>query len=323
MQKLVLVFLTMMVSMSAHSQSKMGELLLSLSDAELFKAGLNNKVGSCYIADSRGNGNFCDYYAQTRKPGLQGIGLPHGLGSGCLVAPYEPKGVGNCWSSPNVYDQYNDSATPICTNDFIKNGANMLRIAIKRGICDLDQVVPTPTPIVTPTPVSTPVVVVTPSPLQCDQKKNLALIEELNKSKIQLDVLARNLQVCGNEKAKQIDNGKKQLEENKKAQEELKKIIVQLKKEIEEGKKKAEEAKKLGEEHKKKFELADKNEKDRTRERDQFKKAADDCKKNLSQATKERDQFKKASEDSVKNFVAVSQERDGLKKQVNDLKKKK
>ncbi len=37
--------------------------------------------------------------------------------------------------SPNTYDKYNQSTTPICTNDYVKNGANMIRIGLIKGLC--------------------------------------------------------------------------------------------------------------------------------------------------------------------------------------------
>jgi hypothetical protein len=113
---------------------------LKMNDQELWEAGIAGKIGSCSISDARNCEKcFCDFYVKTNKEGLEGPGLPHGYGSGCVVAPQAPKGINNCWGSPNVYQDYNLSKTPICTKDHIKNAANMIRIALKRSgdLCNL------------------------------------------------------------------------------------------------------------------------------------------------------------------------------------------
>ena len=107
-----------------------------MSDQKLWYAGVSKKVGKCVISDARSCAKcFCDYYVKSSKKGLDGGGLPHGHGTGCLVAPSLAKARATCWGTPNVYDQYNNSKTPVCTDDYIRNGANMLRIGIKKGIC--------------------------------------------------------------------------------------------------------------------------------------------------------------------------------------------
>jgi hypothetical protein len=138
MLRLLLISL-IMSSLNSFAQDKpVKDLLLSLSDAELVKAAMSGKTGKCSVVDARECPQcFCDYYAQSSKSGLQGVGLPHGLGSGCIVAPDAPKRVDICWGAPNVYDQYNNSKTPICGASLIKNAANMIRIGIQRDLCDL------------------------------------------------------------------------------------------------------------------------------------------------------------------------------------------
>lgn len=133
MKYLLIAFSLFSFSTFVHAQSL--KAMLKLSDEALFQAGLAGKVGKCYIGDSRKASHFCDYYAKTAKFG-QSVGLPDAYGSGCLVAPSAPKRISVCWGAPNTYDQYNSSATPICTDDYIKNGANMLRIGIMKGLCN-------------------------------------------------------------------------------------------------------------------------------------------------------------------------------------------
>jgi hypothetical protein len=71
-----------------------------MSDQDLFTEALNGKVGKCRIFDSRAIGtHFCDYYAKVQDSSGAYQGLPDSYGSGCLVAPLEPKGVGICWVS--------------------------------------------------------------------------------------------------------------------------------------------------------------------------------------------------------------------------------
>lgn len=114
--------------------------LLKMSDQELWSAGTSQQIGNCHIQDARKcESCYCDFYVKSNKPDIgEGGGLPHGYGTGCLVAPNTDKKQATCWSKPNVYDQYNKSKTPICTPDHVRNAANMLRIGIKRGICDKD-----------------------------------------------------------------------------------------------------------------------------------------------------------------------------------------
>ena len=138
------ILLSALFSVQAFSQVKpLKELLLSLSDQELTKAAFNGKTGKCVIVDATNCPQcFCDYYAQTSKAGLAGNGLPHGYGTGCIVAPESPKGVGVCWGAPNVYDKYNNTKTPICGQSMIQNAANMIRIGIQKDLCDLPSTSP-------------------------------------------------------------------------------------------------------------------------------------------------------------------------------------
>jgi hypothetical protein len=106
--------------------------LLSLSDEEQVKA------GKWSIEDAKNCSQcFCDFYAKASKTGLLGKGLPHGYGSGCMVAPDSPRRINICWGAPNVYDQYNKSKTPIFGRSLRNNAANMIRIGIERVLCDL------------------------------------------------------------------------------------------------------------------------------------------------------------------------------------------
>lgn len=134
--KLVLVFLCCLLSLSSYAIDK--EKFLAMEDEALWDAALSKKLGSCVISDARNCEKCaCDYYVKSTKLGLEnGGGLPHGFGTGCLVAPSLTKKRATCWSDPNVYDKYNDSNTPICTDDYVVNGANMLRIGLVRDLCD-------------------------------------------------------------------------------------------------------------------------------------------------------------------------------------------
>ena len=226
--KLILTLSVLLASFSTHAIGlRATDVLLSLGDTELFNLGLKNKVGKCFIFDSRTNGNFCDFYAQTSKKG--NLGLPSGSGSGCLVAPSQPKHIDYCWGAPNVYDQYNNSATPICTNDYIKNGANMLRIAIKAGLCDVEEA---PAVVIAPQVIKLPAVIFTPPVCapSVDNEKLAKLQDELNKSKLvndaygkivddgkrSYDLLQKQLVVVNQEKQKLNLNALSQVEDQKK-----------------------------------------------------------------------------------------------------------
>lgn len=133
--KFILTVCCLLLSFSSFAINK--RMFLKMSDQQLWEAGLAKSVGKCVISDARKCTNCaCDYYVKSSKKGLEHGGLPSGHGTGCLVAPSLSKAMATCWSSPNVYDTYNDSATPICTDDYVKNAANMLRIGIANGICD-------------------------------------------------------------------------------------------------------------------------------------------------------------------------------------------
>lgn len=128
---LVLCFSFCLNSFALNGSSK--EKLLSMSDEQLWDLALSNKLGTCVISDARKCEKCaCDYYVKSAQGGL-----PHGHGTGCVVAPSLDKKRDTCWSDPNVYDKYNDSKTPICTDDYVVNTANMLRIGIIRGLCDV------------------------------------------------------------------------------------------------------------------------------------------------------------------------------------------
>ena len=189
-------------SLSVHAEGlKPVDVFLSLSDTALFNLALKNKVGKCFIYDSRNNGNFCDFYAQTSKSGSN-LGLPAAYGSGCMVAPNLAKQINYCWGSPNVYDQFNNSSTPICTNDYIKNGANMIRIGLKNGLCDVEAA-----PASTPASVSSAAV----SALACP----VVVSDEGKINDLKAELV----------KAKQInDDNQKIISNNSKQMEDLKKI---------------------------------------------------------------------------------------------------
>src|SRR3989338_6912580 len=88
-----LVFTTLSSNLFAFDR----ETFIAMSDQELFKAGLYSLVGKCEIRDKTKDPNSeCDYYTYTgqmyssihTKTFYNGRrGLPHGNGSGCVVAP--------------------------------------------------------------------------------------------------------------------------------------------------------------------------------------------------------------------------------------------
>ena len=136
------------------------EKLLAMSDQALFEAGLGYGVGLCVVEDwtnqalsvvpdnqddaallARKN---CDFTVRTKKSFSSSSdlkGLPHGTGFGCVVAPnHLPRKFSGCPSSEHErYDKYsNDPNTSICTDDHVKNAANMIRIGIRNGLCAPD-----------------------------------------------------------------------------------------------------------------------------------------------------------------------------------------
>lgn len=145
-----LSFALLFITSASYAAGDIKSSLLAMSDQELWDAAMSGKTGKCRIADARTASSFCDYYVETLKYKGQGLpyaGLP-GLagkpyGSGCLVSP-GGKNVTTCWGSPNVYPNYNSTSTPICTNDRVKNAANMIRIAINDPAdhCDLGSIAP-------------------------------------------------------------------------------------------------------------------------------------------------------------------------------------
>ncbi len=98
-----------------------------LSDAALFDKAQKGLIGHCQITGSCGS-CFCRNYAKVLLNG-NSLGLPDRYGSGCL-------GRG-CWGPPNTYHLYSNTPLPICTGNTIKDGANMIRIGIVKGFCDL------------------------------------------------------------------------------------------------------------------------------------------------------------------------------------------
>lgn len=121
--------------------------LLALDDLELISFAMEKKIGSCSVSDARSCKNCaCDWYVKTskHKESLK-QGLPGEYGTGCVVAPHDPKQMKTCWGKPNTYHKYQKSKTPICTNNRDRNIANMLRIGIKskKDTCQLKEFVKT------------------------------------------------------------------------------------------------------------------------------------------------------------------------------------
>ncbi len=79
-------------------------------------------------------------YAKVLTTPTTSSGLPDLYGTGCVKAPDFPKSISTCWGAPNTYPIYNTAyggAYPICTSSGIKNAANMIRIGIIKGHCNL------------------------------------------------------------------------------------------------------------------------------------------------------------------------------------------
>jgi hypothetical protein len=74
---------------------------------------LNARAGKCSIVDAKNCPKcFCDFYAKTSKAGLLGVGLPHGYGSGCIVAPDSPRRIDTCWGAPPMCTTNTTTAKP-------------------------------------------------------------------------------------------------------------------------------------------------------------------------------------------------------------------
>lgn len=114
------------------SQTSMFAQQFFLPDAQLFqKATITNNpgggVGKCIISTDP---HACSAYASAlTSDGVTYAGLPNLYGSGCL---------NGCWGPPNFYYDYSATVLPICTGDVVKNGANMIRIGIVKGYCELN-----------------------------------------------------------------------------------------------------------------------------------------------------------------------------------------
>jgi hypothetical protein len=137
---LYVFWVTLLLSIPSIAQSSLSkQQLLAMSDEELYKAASSGKAGKCAIYDAKDCKEcFCDAYVKTTKTDPNGRGLPDNYGSGCLVAPDAPRRIDFCFGAPNTYLNYNNSKTPICTSNAVKNAANMIRIGIQKGLCDVE-----------------------------------------------------------------------------------------------------------------------------------------------------------------------------------------
>ena len=226
-----------MLSLNAQTvDTPVKQLLLSLSDDDLVRAAMNGRTGKCSIVNAKNCPQcFCDFYAKTSKAGLLGVGLPHGYGSGCIVAPDSPRRIDICWGAPNVYDQYNNSKTPICGRSLSNNAANMIRIGIQRGLCDLpDQmkeavVPPFKDPIKDPVKECMDSVKSKDEELRKTKESLISQRSELDKQKKQIEIerkqqnqeLTKEKDKVKNQaneiekRTKELENCRKQLEEEK------------------------------------------------------------------------------------------------------------
>lgn len=137
MRAITLTLLTFFLVAQAMSGAY-ADLLLSLPDAILFDLAVKQKVGKCYITLCPSiSCGVCDMYAKIKLSATTSSGLPDNYGSGCVVAPDYPKHWSTCFGPPNTYLNYNGTPTPICTSSGVKNAANMIRIGIKKGHCQI------------------------------------------------------------------------------------------------------------------------------------------------------------------------------------------
>ena len=100
-----------------------------LSDQDLFNKAVNQQIGRCRIQDAtQCSSCACSYYAKVLgDDGVTWLGLPDRYGTGCISS--------TCWGPPNTYQNYINTVTPICTNNVVTDGANMIRIGIVKGFC--------------------------------------------------------------------------------------------------------------------------------------------------------------------------------------------
>lgn len=82
-----------------------------------------NDLGACFISNLRA---ACTHYAGIRHPDGTTSGLPDMIGTGCL---------NGCWGPPNIYYNYQNTPTPICSGNVVSDGANMMRIGLLKGYC--------------------------------------------------------------------------------------------------------------------------------------------------------------------------------------------
>ncbi len=106
--------------------------LINMNDQDLFNAALNGQTGICTNTNA-GNCRSCacNYYlnvASSSSGSSGNQGLPEISGTGCLVAPTLSKQMGTCWYPYPIYSSTNRA---MCDQiNFIKNGANMIRVGL-------------------------------------------------------------------------------------------------------------------------------------------------------------------------------------------------
>ena len=112
---------------------------LSLTDQELYDAGLNNEVGGCYISECASRRCACSVYVKTAKFGSNGYhGWPRDInneGTGCVLTPNSQN---HCFFTHPQYSNWPMSdLAPMCTTNGIANAAAQLRHAIRSDQCDI------------------------------------------------------------------------------------------------------------------------------------------------------------------------------------------
>lgn len=119
---------------------------LGLSDGELFQNLINgHKVGACHVSVTPDPGTICYMYA---KSGVRGDDSDYGwpkynvdgglrMGSGCVMAPDEPKDVKQCWYRLPSFKLPYHTMQSFCTQNGKYNAVQQIRHAINSNACKL------------------------------------------------------------------------------------------------------------------------------------------------------------------------------------------
>lgn len=130
------------------STCKCARCFLNLSDGQMYDNLVNgNKIGKCVIDVVPESHDLCDLYVKSGVRGDDGdfgwpkYALQGGLhmGSGCVMAPDEPKNVGNdgCWYRLRSFGLPKNMEKSFCTPSGKFNAVAQVRHAIRNNACKL------------------------------------------------------------------------------------------------------------------------------------------------------------------------------------------